>query len=423
MLSLPASNTAETGKSGWGIGMSGRLEHPAISTVALAAGLLAALLAGPAARSGEGAASNEAVVQTDVVVESDVMIPMRDGVKLATDIYRPAGAGTPVAERLPILLQRTPYNKTAAGITAQARYFASHGYVVVLQDERGAFRSEGVQSKYIGYGQDGYDTIEWLARLPYTDGQVAMWGTSYAAHTEAGAAILHPPHLRTAVLNCGGLYNGWIYKVRNHGAFELAQQTTWAFGQLETPAKAAPWIARMAGARGASPLAAAPSFEDYYFEILTRADYDDYWRQPDRNWSLHYEQTSDIPMMHLTGWYDSYTAGSILNFQNLARLKTSPMKLIVGPWLHGGNLRSAAGDVEFGPDAAMADFDRAFHLRWFDQFLKGRDTGAAREPAVRLFVMGTGDGHKDANGRLFHGGYWRESPAWPLPEPRSRAIT
>jgi len=349
-----------------------------------------------------------------VVFARNQLIPMRDGVKLATDIYRPAAAGVPVADKLPILLQRTPYNKEAPATIAQARYFASHGYIVALQDERGAFHSEGVQSKYIGYGQDGYDTIEWLARLPYTDGQVAMWGTSYAAHTEAGAAILHPPHLKTIVLNCGGLYNGWLYKVRNHGAFELAQQTTWAFGQLPEREKAANWIGAMA--RGQTPLARKPSFEDYYFEIMTHADYDDYWKQPDRNWSLYYEQTSDIPMLHLTGWYDSYTSGSILNYQGLSKIKKSPIKLIVGPWTHGGNTRSNAGDVEFGPAAAIDGFNEAFHLRWFDRFLKGRDTGVDGDPAVRLFVMGTGDGHKDSNGRMFHGGYWRTSSTWPLPE-------
>src|SRR5438034_10238486 len=129
---------------------------------------------------------------SDVVVfAKNVMVPMRDGVKLATDIYRPARVGVPADDKLPMLRQRTPYNKDGAGLVAQARYFASHGYVVALQDERGAYHSEGVQSKYIGYGQDGYDTIEWLAAQPYTDGQVAMWGTCYAAHTEAGPGV-HP---------------------------------------------------------------------------------------------------------------------------------------------------------------------------------------------------------------------------------------
>ncbi|MBI3264432.1 MAG: CocE/NonD family hydrolase, partial [Acidobacteria bacterium] len=253
-----------------------------------------------------------------VVFARDLMIGMRDGVKLATDIYRPAINGTPIPEKLPILLQRTPYNKEGPGLVQQARYFASHGHVVALQDERGTYKSEGVQSKYIGYGKDGYDTIEWLATLPYTDGQIGMWGTSYAAHTQAGAAILHPPHLKTMVLNCGGLYNGWLYKVRNHGAFELAQQTTWAFGQLAAQAKdptaaallkgekAADWVGVLHARRGLNPLSIAPNFEDYYFEIMTHADYDEYWKQSDRNWSLYYDRTADIPMLHLTGWYDSY---------------------------------------------------------------------------------------------------------------------
>jgi putative CocE/NonD family hydrolase len=356
---------------------------------------------------------------TDVVVfAKNLMIPMRDGIKLATDIYRPGVNGVPLADKLPILLQRTPYNKDAAGAAAQARYFASHGYIVALQDERGAFHSEGVQSKYIGYGRDGYDTIEWLATLPYTDGQVAMWGTSYAAHTEAGAAILAPPHLKTMVLNCGGLNNGWLYKVRNHGAFELAQQTTWALGQLPAREKAANWVGDMVNSRGKNPLSAAPSFEEYYYATMTHADYDDYWKLPDRNWSLHFAETSDIPMLHLTGWYDSYTSGSILNYQGLSAIKKSPIKLIVGPWVHGGNLRSSSGDVEFGPAAAIADFNEAFHLRWFDRFLKHQDTGVDQDPPVRLFVMGTGDGHKDAKGKLVHGGYWRTSTTWPLPESR-----
>ena len=167
----------------------------------------------------------------DVVqVEKDLMIPMRDGIKIATDIYRPFIKDEAEPAKLPILLSRTPYDKTAANAVEQAKWFARHGYIVVLQDDRGAYKSEGVQSKYIGYVNDGYDAVEALARLPYSNGEIGMWGTSYSAHTAAGATILHPPHLKTVVLNCGGIYNGWTYKMRNHGAFELAQQTSWVFG-------------------------------------------------------------------------------------------------------------------------------------------------------------------------------------------------
>jgi uncharacterized protein len=392
-------------------------------TAALA---MAAFLAIPVPIDGVQESAQADVAQT----ARNLMIPMRDGVRLATDVYRPVVNGKPVDTKLPLLLQRTPYGKTGERLVAAAKFFARHGYVVVLQDERGTYDSEGVQFKYIGMGKDGYDTIEWLAKLPYVDGQVGMWGTSYAAHTQATAAILNPPHLKTIVLNQGGLANGWDHKIRNHGAFELAQQIGWAFGQLATQTNhpearalvaaenVADWISVLPAKRGLNPLSIAPNFEDYIFDMMTHGDYDAYWKQPDVNWSLHYEQTSDIPMMHITGWYDSYAAGTIANYVGLSRIKKSPMRLIVGPWLHARNTQSHAGDVEFGREAAIADFNEQFHLRWFDHVLKRRDNGVAREAPAQIFVMGTGDGHKDANGRLFHGGAWRTVASWPLPDTR-----
>lgn len=365
-----------------------------------------------------------------VQVEKNLMVPMRDGVRLATDIFRPALQGKPVETRLPLLLQRTPYGKTGQRLVAVAQFFARHGYVVALQDDRGTYDSEGVQYKYIGMGRDGYDAIEWLAKLPYTDGQVGMWGTSYAAHTQATAAILKPPHLKTLILNQGGVQNGWDHKIRNHGAFELAQQIGWAFGQLAAQnnhpeAKAmmslerpSDWVSVLSAKRGLNPLSIAPNFEDYIFDMMTHGNYDDYWKQPDVNWSAHYAETADIPMMHITGWYDSYAGGTIGNYLGLTRIKKSPMKLLVGPWLHSRNTQSSAGDVEFGPDAAIPDFNDGLHLRWFDHFLKGRDNGVDREPPARIFVMGSGDGHKDKNGRLYHGGAWRTVASWPLPDTR-----
>jgi predicted acyl esterase len=257
-----------------------------------------------------------------------------------------------------------------------------------------------------------------------------MWGTSYAGHTQASAAIAHPPHLKTVVINCGGLYNGWLYKIRNHGAFELAQQVGWAFGQLAAQTnnpvahdafqreKAVDWVGELHGKRGLTPLALAPNFEEYIFDIMTHGNYDDYWRQPDVNWSIAMEQTADIPMMHISGWYDSYTMGTIANYVGLSKIKKSPIRLMVGPWTHGANTVSYAGDVEFGPDAAIKDFPTEFHVRWFDHFLKGKNTPVTTEPPVRLFVMGTGDGHKDTSGRLYHGGYWKTATAWPVPGTR-----
>src|SRR6188768_1607493 len=127
-----------------------------------------------------------------IKVAADVMIPTRDGKRMATDIYRPGRGGVPVSERLPVLLNRTPYNKTS--LAEQAVFYAERGYVVALQDTRGRYKSEGEFSKVQpADATDGYDVIEWLAKQPYSNGAVGMWGTSFAAHAQAGAAQLHPP--------------------------------------------------------------------------------------------------------------------------------------------------------------------------------------------------------------------------------------
>ena len=359
--------------------------------------------------------------------ESNLMLKMRDGVRLATDIYRPTRVGAPVDEKLPILLQRTPYDKTGDRIVQAAEFLARNGYVVVLQDHRGRYASEGAFTKYIGEGQDGYDTIAQLAKLPYGNGEVGMWGTSYGAHVQANAAKLRPPALKTIVVNMGGMSNGWDHKVRNHGAFEN-QQITWAFRQLaaETSDPVIKslldidsinhWLTAMPIRKGLNPLSVSPNFEDYILEMMTHADYDDYWKHLDVNWVEYYDQTADIPMVLLSGWYDSYAGGTVDNFNALSQRLDADVHLIMGPWTHSGNTRSYAGDVEFGDDAAIRDFHHEFHLRWFDRVLKGK-RGESMAP-VQAFVMGTGDGHKDANGRLYHGGEWREASEWPLPDTR-----
>ncbi len=363
--------------------------------------------------------------QDVVLLESNLMIPMRDGVHLATDIYVPTLDGQPVSEKLPVLLQRTPYDKTGARLVESARFFAANGYLVALQDHRGRYASEGEFTKYVGEGQDGYDTIEFLANLAYSDGQVGMWGTSYAAHVQANAAKLSPPHLKTIVLNMGGMSNGWDHKIRNHGAFEI-QQLTWAFRQLALESddpvirrmldaeRVHDWLTVLPLRKGLNPLSVAPNFEDYLLTMMTHANYDEYWQHPDINWVEHYDDTADIPMLLISGWYDSYAGGTIRNFVELKNRLESPVQLIMGPWTHGGNTQSHAGNVEFGAAAAIEDFHHEFHLRWFDQHLK-EITDAAQEADVRIFVMGMGDGHRDENGRLYHGGFWRDAADWPLP--------
>jgi uncharacterized protein len=367
-----------------------------------------------------------ALMSQEVIRERNVMMPARDGVKLSTDVYHASGA-----TRVPVLLHRTPYDKSAPATVAIAEFFAKHGYGVVVQDTRGRHASEGVFSKYYKFdAYDGYDCIEWAAKLPFSDGRVGMWGTSYAAHTQADASKLNPPSLKTLVINMGGMSNAWDHSVRFDGAFEMGRQLTWAWDQilqdtkdpvvkqLLTKEKVTDWYTALPLRKGLNPLSAAPNYEGYYLDESEHSDYDEHWQGIGMQWEKFYEQTSDIPMLHIGGWYDIYLRGTIENFHELSRIKKAPERLLIGPWTHHGDAETFAGDVDFGPAAAIKDFDTDFHLRWFDHFLKGAPADAVAESPVRLFVMGTGDGHRDPAGRLFHGGYWRNSQEWPPSEAR-----
>lgn len=363
----------------------------------------------------------------DIVIERDVMIPARDGTLLATDVYRPAIAGIALQEPRPIVLTRSPYDKTRERDVTLAEHLVRHGYVAAIQDLRGRYASQGEFTKYsVLDAPDGFDTIEWLARQPYADGRIGMWGTSYAAHAAADAAKLDPPALRAMVLNQGGMADARDHAVRHGGAFELGRELTWAFRQIPleiddpivrkrfAQENIADWYQALPFRRGLNPLSIAPEYEDYFLEEYTHADDSGYWQKISLNWVNRYEQTADAAMLHVGGWYDIFLRGTIANYVALSRLKDAPVELLIGPWSHSGNARSYAGDVDFGPAAAIEDFHTDFHRRWFDRHLKS-DRPAATGSAVRLFVMGTGDGRRDSAGRLVHGGYWTEADGWPLP--------
>jgi predicted acyl esterase len=248
----------------------------------------------------------------DFIVERDVMMPMRDGIVLAADIYRPAIDGIAITEPRPVLLTRTPYGKDTVRTVNSAEYYANRGYVAVIQDMRGRYRSAGEFTKYSEKEtEDGYDTIEWLAKQPYADGRVGMWGTSYGAHTQADAAKLNPPSLKVLLMNEGGMANAWDHAVRHGGAFELGRELTWAFRYIrqETDdpvvrqhmdnAKIDDWYDAWPFRRGLSPLSVAPEYEEYIFEEYENSDYSDFWRRITLNWSDYYEQTG---LRHKSRW-------------------------------------------------------------------------------------------------------------------------
>lgn len=374
----------------------------------------------------------------EVVVARDVMVPMRDGVRLATDIYRPARDGEPLPGPFPALLVRTPYDKSVPHtVETKGIFFARHGYVVAIQDVRGRYASEGTFAFLSQEAEDGYDTVEWLAAQPWCDGKVGTFGTSYLAWVQNALAALNPPHLAAMYVNQGGA-QAHSSSVRHNGAFEL-RFMAWAFmGAATSPEAAAnpavrqalantrfrDWLQRLPLRPGQSPLALVPSYERWLFDIWTRGDYDEFWSQPSLDFLAHVEQHADVPMLFTGGWYDSYTRATLENFTAFSAAKRGPVRVIMGPWTHGTEMpdRTWAGDVEFGPGASIAGTfaDNVYdhHLRFFDRYLKGLDTGIDDDPPVWIFVMGGGDGHRTPEGRLFHGGRWRAEREWPLARTR-----
>lgn len=378
----------------------------------------------------------------------DIMVPMRDGVRLATDVYFPPGYRLGKDAPLPAILERTPYGKSEisrsevhhgrppANRADVARYFAARGYVVVLQDCRGRYRSEGTFTKYVAEGPDGFDTIEWIARQPWSDGKVGTMGLSYAAHTQLAAACLNPPGLACMVLDSGGFANGYRCGIRQGGAFEL-KQATWAFNRAknsaaaENPLVAAAlnasdlreWFGRIPWRPGHSPLAVVPEYERYLFEQWTRDVFDDYWKQPGIYAEGYYGTMTRVPTVLMSSWYDAYVRSTLDNFAALSGAAGAPTYLIMGPWLHGDRNVSYSGDVEFGPEAVVegqiAEDWLRFRADWFDRWLKPQDTPHESADAVaRIFVMGGGSGTRNPQGRMEHGGRWIGSSQWPLPGTR-----
>jgi uncharacterized protein len=377
----------------------------------------------------------------ELIIERDLWVPLRDGVRLATDVYRPTSGGP-----FPVLLERTPSDKSApsrsertATVAAPrsraeiAHYFVQHGYAVVYQDCRGRYRSEGRFTKYLSEAEDGYDTLAWLMRQPWCNGRIGTFGLSYAAHTQAALGCLDPPGLAAQFLDCGGFSNAYRSGIRHGGAFDL-KQATWAYNNALADAKdpavgaaleaedIKAWFMRMPWGKGQSPVSAAPDYEAYLFEQWSHGIFDEFWKRPGIYAEGYYERYADVPIVHLSGWYDPYARTATENYLGLKREKRGPMRLILGPWTHGDRSLSYAGDVDFGPaapvDGNLADDFFALRLAWYDQWLKNGAPGPGADPAVRVFVMGGGSGRRNPAGRLDHSGRWRFATDWPLPETR-----
>jgi putative CocE/NonD family hydrolase len=393
--------------------------------------------AGPARSSINWMRRYDRAATYDVVVEQ-VMMPMRDGVRLATALYFPAQNGMKAEGRFPVLLQRSMGDSRDPNARdSEGRYFASHGYVVAKQTMRGRPPSEGAAFYLYGKQQyDGADAVEWLARQGWSTGKVGTFGISHAGVAQYSLATENPKGL-AAMVPAFAQSNYALWAMRTGGALEL-RYPNWATGAAPVGNEAAadPAVARAAREerekfgeylanppflfkleKGRSPLRHTPSYEDWLISIVEHSEYpaaDGFWKDPGFNLTLYYETMADVPTMHHSGWYDTYPRAHSDNWRALSKLKKTPQWLLLGPWTHTSALPTFAGDVEFGVDGG-GDYNQV-RLAWYDQWLKGIDTGVKNDRPVKIFVMGGGDERKTPDGRKYHGGFWRESDSWPLTE-------
>lgn len=371
----------------------------------------------------------------DVVDRRDVMVAMRDGVELATDIYLPAHDEKPIDERVPTILMRLPYNKD--GGRGRGHYFASHGYAFVSQDTRGRYKSEGVWHMLTDDGPDGVDTLRWIGRQPWSNGKVGMLGTSYFGGTQHAAAMERPEELKT-VIPVDAMANPGYFGIRNGGAFELRfwNWIVWIAAsrgsrQVRDPGTAAvlgemsenrqAYLEQLPLRYGTTPLKLAPEYEIWLIEAMRRGAVDQFWRQ--NNIIDYADQYKDIPVYLVGGWYDSWAGSTTATYRALRKAIKGPVYLIMGPWVHNQQGGFSHGQVTFGPEAAIED-PLAWRLQWYDHWLKGVENSVGKSAPfakpVRIFVMGTGDGSKTPDGKLNHGGYWRDEQQWPLARTKYR---
>ncbi len=321
-----------------------------------------------------------------VLIQDHVPVKMRDGVTLVADIYRPDAPG-----KFPVLLQRTPYNRAGA---QQPSRMASQGYVVIMQDTRGRFDSQGEFYPFRYESQDGYDTVEWASALPYSDGQVGMFGGSYVGATQMLAAMASPPHLAAIFpyVTASEYYDGWTYQ---SGVLEQWFTSSWSTGlaidtlrrKANTITNPKEWVSQLpVDAYKMLELPAVPSLTPYFRDWVAHDTDDDYWRA----WKIsdHYPSMK-VKALHAGGWHDIFLKGSIQNFMGMR--KASPaaanQRLMVGPWAHADtSAEGKIGDVTFGKSAVL-DMTGAI-LAWNDYALKGVQNEYAKGAPVRIFVMG-----------------------------------
>lgn len=348
-------------------------------------------------------------------VQKDVAATMRDGTVLRANVFTPDAPGPH-----PVLLIRLPYDKERAQayVYGQPDIYAARCYIVVVQDVRGQYKSDGTFYTFRHEAEDGYDTIEWAAALPKSNGKVGTYGFSYPGATQWLPATLRPPHLVAIApaMTSSDYYEGWTYE---HGALNQAFAQDWPMSSLANSAvrRFADGEALDAGFNAARtaylsrwatslPLKRFPPLHPddrrvapYHFDWLDHPSDDAYWRQ----WSIRerWNQVT-VPALNFDGWYDIFLNGAIENFSGMRKHGGSAVarqgqRLVVGPWVHL-TWQQKVGAIDFGPEAVNPI--QELMVRWYDYWLKGIRNGVDTDPPVRVFVMGANR--------------WRTANEWPI---------
>ncbi len=350
-----------------------------------------------------------AAALAEIRIDRHQAVPMRDGVRLYADVYRPAAPG-----RYPVLVVRTPYGvqRENSSIHDTLPKFAQLGYVVVNQDVRGRYESEGQWDPFRNEGRDGYDTIEWAAKQPWSNGKVATQGGSYLGHVQWAAGSQAPPHLVSMfpAVASTNIYANWLTQ---GGAFRLSFNFGWGVVRMPNRIMLPQWWHTGPAAvpelryenilrhvpLGTGDLESAHNEVKHYRDWLQHESYDAYWK------AISDEERFDkvkVPVHTQGGWFDIFLAGTINGFTGMrarggteaARQQT---RMVIGPWGHGPSRKF--GDLDFGPEADKRLLD--YEVRFYDHYLKGVANGIETEPPVQIFYMGANK--------------WKSHDAWPIP--------
>jgi len=328
-------------------------------------------------------------------VKLHVTIPMRDGVRLAANIFLPADYER---SRRPVILERTPYGK-ASELLPNYQAFVDHGYAVVVEDVRGRNESGGYFDPLRQEPFDGDDTINWIARQPWSDGKVGMIGGSYRGIVQWKAALMNNPHLKAIFPVVAGYddYRDRFYSTG--GALKLGHRLEWMSENQRAPGyhpDFSKFILHLP--LRTSDIAATGWVVSMFRDVLAHPTFDSFWRSLSVKEQM---QKVHVPVFAVGGWYDNYAQSDLEAYASLHK-SSGLNRVIIGPWPHSMSYKF--DNVDFGPDSGVPL--RSIQLEWFDQWLMGKDTQIVSRPPVKVFVMG--------------GNYWREDQDWPPADARHK---